>query len=82
MTSENLLYSTGHSVLCGDRGDRCVCIADSLGCKQKLTQHCEATILQKKKRQALKTTNTFDPSPDFGLMRCVVSSDGYISNTQ
>ena len=40
ITNENLLYSTGNSVLCGDlngkeiqkRGDICIHIADSLHC--------------------------------------------------
>ena len=40
ITDENLLYSTGNSVLCGDlngkkiekRGGICICIVDSLCC--------------------------------------------------
>ena len=56
ITNENLLDSTGNSMLCGDlngkeiwkREDICVHMTDSLSVEQKLSQHCKETILQQK----------------------------------
>ena len=53
ITSENLLHSTGNSMLGGDlnrkeiqkRGFICIHIADSLCCTAKITQYCKQLYL-------------------------------------
>ena len=55
--NENLLYSTGNSMLCGDKqGLYVYAQLIYFALKQKLTQHCKATKLQFKKYMYVEST--------------------------